>query len=718
MEDKGMNAPGEYPVLSVRQTVVAPDIQGRIMTIRGLQVLLDRDLAELYGVSTKALNQAVKRNAGRFPAGFMFRLTKDELADLRSQNVASNSAPISGVSVLRSQTVTSKRGGVRYCPYAFTEHGVVMLASLLKSATATEVSVRIVNAFVAMRKFILANAQVFQRIESVEQRQIATEGKVNEILDRLNTGEVPSQGVFYEGQLWDARMLVLRLIERAKRSIVLIDNWATAEVLDLFAKKRKGVKVTIITSEHFNKNHVPSRKISDADVKAFNEQYPKIDVRYNESFHDRFLIIDDSELYLIGASLKDLGRKCFGFTKMDGGDIRRIKKAAFDDSSASTCQNPKNERLVGLSLFANVGIAETYLRDVGVEIAVANELLPERARFYQHLYPNCNMICGDIQDVKVFGEIQRAAKKAGVEFVIATPPCQGMSPAGKKDTFDPRNLLITYAVDLIEHLRPKFVLIENVMQQLKTKIRYKGELFLIPDYLKERLGTWYHFNDNPVIDTKFYGIPQQRKRAIFLLARKDVQNAWQFPEREPKFVTLRDAIGDLPSLDPLVVEPEYRNRFPDYETKISQGLKVSRWHYPKAHFWRHIEMLQHTPEGQSARKNEYYYPKKSDGSRIKGAPRTYMRMSWDRPAPTITIQNASVTSFQTIHPGRPTREHGIYSDPRVLTIFELLRVTTLPDDWNIPAWATDPLIRRVIGEGIPPLLIKKLVAQLNLGKEM
>lgn len=313
VEDKGMNAPGEYPVLSVRQTVVAPDIQGRILTIRGLQVLLDRDLAELYGVSTKALNQAVKRNAGRFPAGFMFRLTKDELADLRSQ------------------TVTSKRGGVRYCPYAFTEHGVVMLASLLKSATATEVSVRIVNAFVAMRKFILANAQVFQRLESVEQRQIATEGKVNEILNRLNTGDVPSQGVFYEGQLWNARALVLKLIGGAKRSIVLVDNWATAEVLDLFAKKRSGVKVTIVTSEHFNKNHVPSRKISGADVKVFNEQYPKLDVRYSEAFHDRFLVIDDRELYLVGASLKDLGRKCFAFTKLDAGEIRRIKKAAFSE---------------------------------------------------------------------------------------------------------------------------------------------------------------------------------------------------------------------------------------------------------------------------------------------------------------------------------------------------------------------------------------------------
>ncbi|MBR4170398.1 MAG: ORF6N domain-containing protein [Kiritimatiellae bacterium] len=300
-----------------------------IFTVRGVQVMLDRDIAELYGVPTKALNQAVKRNADRFPEGFVFQLTQDEFDVLRSQLVTSNESSHLPQCVLRSQLMTSKRGGLRYRPYAFTEHGIVMLASLLKSKTASEVSVRIVNAFVAMRKFILANAQVFQRIESVEQRQIATEGKVNDILNRLNTGEVPEQRIFYDGQLWDARALILKLIGNAKRSLILIDNWATPEVLDLFAKKREGVKVTIFTSEHYDKNHVPHRKISPADIKTFNAQYPKLAVRYNETFHDRFLIIDDRELYLIGASLKDLGKKCFGFTKMDAGEIRRIKKAAF-----------------------------------------------------------------------------------------------------------------------------------------------------------------------------------------------------------------------------------------------------------------------------------------------------------------------------------------------------------------------------------------------------
>ena len=148
----------------------------------------------------------------------------------------------------------------------------------------------------------------------------------------MQTQTPPLQGVFYDGQLWDARVLVERLVGSAKRSLLLIDNWATVETLDLFAKKRKGVRLTIFTSEHYDKKGVPHRKISPADIKTFNAQYPKLAVRYNESFHDRFLIIDDKELYLIGASQKDLGAKCFGFTKMDAAQIRRIKAAAFSPS--------------------------------------------------------------------------------------------------------------------------------------------------------------------------------------------------------------------------------------------------------------------------------------------------------------------------------------------------------------------------------------------------
>ena len=299
-------------------------IESRIFTIRGVPVMFDRDLAVLYGVETRVLNQAVKRNADRFPSDLMFQVEASEVAAVVAKEHSDQTCS-------RSQFVTLNRGrgqNIKYKPCAFTEHGIIMLASVLRSHEATQVSLRIVRAFVAMRKFILANAQVFQRIESVEQRQIATEGKVNEILNRLNVGDVPLQGVFYNGQLWDARALVLKLIQSAKRSLILIDNWANTEVLDLFVKKRKGVRLTIFTSEHFKKG-VLKHLISPADIKTFNAQYPKLAVRYNETFHDRFLIIDDKELYLIGASLKDLGSKCFAFTKLDPAAIRGIKKSAF-----------------------------------------------------------------------------------------------------------------------------------------------------------------------------------------------------------------------------------------------------------------------------------------------------------------------------------------------------------------------------------------------------
>ena len=184
-----------------------------------------------------------------------------------------------------------------------------------------------------IKERMLSGAIQAAQLAAIDRRLIAHEKDISDLKEKVDffvqTKEPPLQGVFYDGQLWDARALVLKLIGSAKRSLILIDNWATPEVLDLFAKKRAGVKVTIFTSEHYDKNHVPRHKISDADIKTFNAQYPKLAVRYNESFHDRFLIVDDKELYLIGASLKDLGRKCFGFTKMDKGEIRRIKKEAF-----------------------------------------------------------------------------------------------------------------------------------------------------------------------------------------------------------------------------------------------------------------------------------------------------------------------------------------------------------------------------------------------------
>lgn len=177
-----------------------------------------------------------------------------------------------------------------------------------------------------LKEYVLRGYAVNERFARLEQKVLKHEEQINLV---LQTALPPIQGVFYDGQLWDARALVLKLIQNAKRSIILIDNWATPETLDLLAKKGKGVKVTVFTSEHYDKKHVPHHKISPADIATFNAQYPKLAVRYNEAFHDRFLIIDDKDVYLIGASLKDLGRKCFAFMKLDSGEIPRIKKTAF-----------------------------------------------------------------------------------------------------------------------------------------------------------------------------------------------------------------------------------------------------------------------------------------------------------------------------------------------------------------------------------------------------
>lgn len=373
----------------------------------------------------------------------------------------------------------------------------------------------------------------------------------------------------------------------------------------------------------------------------------------------------------------------------------------------------KPKRLKGLSMFANVGIAETYLKDVGVDIVVANELLPERARFYQHLYPECNMICGDITDEMIYDKIISVARRESVDFIMATPPCQGMSIAGKEDPHDPRNYLVTYAVNAIRELMPKYAFMENVFMQLQTYINYEGREVLIPDLVDEILGEHY-FIEKKVIDTKYYGVPQQRKRAIMLLSRRDAKVHWTFPPYDEHVITLREAIGDLPSLDPLVKEPEFRKVFPSYERKRRAGLAVSKWHFPREHVWRNVEVMMHTPTGMSARQNPVFFPKRKDGTQVGGAPRTYMRMDWDKPAPTITKFNHTISSFQNVHPGRKIRGTDLYSDARVLTIFEMMRVMSLPDNWDIPEWASPQLIRTVIGEGVPPLAVRRMVEVLGI----
>lgn len=375
------------------------------------------------------------------------------------------------------------------------------------------------------------------------------------------------------------------------------------------------------------------------------------------------------------------------------------------------------KKIVALSMFSNVGVAETYFERNGISVAVANEKIPERAKFYEHLYPNTKMICGDITNKNVFEKVREESIKNNVNMIIATPPCQGMSCAGIKDPRDPRNALIYYAIEMIKEIKPKFVIIENVPMQQHTKILYKGVETLIPDYIEAELSKLYNFNKNRIVNSENYGVPQSRRRYILLLTLKKLDFQWEFSEPSKKIITLREAIGHLPSLDPNLRDKDEKWRFPDYEKKAEIGRKVSKWHVPPIHSWRQVEWMVHTPSGVSAFKNKHYFPCK-DGRRIKGAPRTYMRLDWNKPGMTILQNSGAISTFSTVHPGHCLVDSEddrvrIYSDARTLTIYELLIITSLPLDWDIPDWASNTLIRKVIGEGIPPKLIEDAIKQLK-----
>ncbi len=265
-------------------------IESLIRFIREKQVILDTDLAMLYGVETKRLKEQVKRNIDRFPDDFMFELTREELNSLRSQIATSNG-----------------RGGTRYLPYAFTEGGIAMLSSVLKSGIAVEVNIRIMRAFVAMRQFLATNAQVFQRLANIEYHQIETDKRIDEVFKRLDANVQPQQGIFYDGQVFDAYLFVSDLVRKAKSSIVLIDNYVDDTVLTLLDKRAGNVTATIYT-QHISQQF-------QLDINRHNTQYPSINVEHFNRAHDRFLLIDD-EVYHIGASIKDLGKKWFAFTLM------------------------------------------------------------------------------------------------------------------------------------------------------------------------------------------------------------------------------------------------------------------------------------------------------------------------------------------------------------------------------------------------------------------
>ena len=270
------------------------DIRSLVHVIRGKQVLLDSDLALLYQVETKRLNERVKRNQERFPESFCFQLTQQEYDNLRSQIATSS----------------MEYGGRRYRPFAFTEQGIAMLSAVLKSGTAIEVSIRIMNAFVEMRKFIASNAAIFDQISHIELKQLEYQKQTDERFDKvfayIDEHSEPHQKLFFDGQLYDAHSFLVNLIKKAKKDIKLVDGYVSNDTLDMLAYKAKGVHVTIYT--------YPSAPIKNGDISTFQAQYPTLDVKRTKLFHDRFLILDDQTVYHIGASLKDAGAKSFALS--------------------------------------------------------------------------------------------------------------------------------------------------------------------------------------------------------------------------------------------------------------------------------------------------------------------------------------------------------------------------------------------------------------------
>ncbi len=275
-------------------------LQDKIYTIRDTAVMLDSHLAEIYGVETKIFNQAVKRNLSRFPEKYRFQLTDEEFDNLRSQFVTS-----------------SYHGGRRYLPYVFTEQGVSMLSAVLKSDTAIDISIKIIDSFVAMRRFLTNNAGIFQRLENVEQKLLKHDDNFNKIFNALESScAKPTQGIFYDGEIFDAYVFVSELIKSAKDNIMLIDNYIDETVLTLLSKNPH-IKITIYT-----KTISPQLKL---DVNKYNSQYDNLELKKFDLSHDRFLIIDN-EIYHIGASLKDLGKKWFAFSKMNKDSLEFLDK--------------------------------------------------------------------------------------------------------------------------------------------------------------------------------------------------------------------------------------------------------------------------------------------------------------------------------------------------------------------------------------------------------
>ena len=288
--------------LSIQNEFAIEDIKNLIYTIRGKQVMIDSDVANIYHCETKYVNRVVKRNVERFPEEFCFQLNENEFEVLRCQFVTLNE---------------NGRGQHRkYLPYVFTEQGIAMLSALLKSDVAVSVSVNIMKAFIEMRKFLMLNVQVFERLTSVEHKLLEHDKKFDEVFNQLQLEENIKQRIFFNGQIYDAYSIIIDIIKKANKKILIIDNYIDDSVLKMLTKKKDNVEVVILTSDKSN--------IQNIDIQKFNKEYPILKVAKTNKYHDRFIIIDNKEMYHLGASIKDLGKKCFGINKIE--DMQIIGK--------------------------------------------------------------------------------------------------------------------------------------------------------------------------------------------------------------------------------------------------------------------------------------------------------------------------------------------------------------------------------------------------------
>lgn len=345
----------------------------------------------------------------------------------------------------------------------------------------------------------------------------------------------------------------------------------------------------------------------------------------------------------------------------------------------------KKEKIKGLSLFSCSGIGELLLKKTQINIVVANELEEKRAKLYNYFFNETDMVVGDITKKKIYKKVIKKAKKENCKMLIATPPCQGMSLAGKMQVKDKRNYLIKYAIEAIKDLNVDFALIENVPQMYKFNINFNGELINIKKYIEKELSHKYKLSFN-VLNAKDYGTPQSRKRAITLIW-KEKKGEWKLPKKQ-KEISVKTAIGHLPSL-----QPGEKSEIP--------------FHNAKNHKKEHILWLSHTPTGKTALDNKIFYPQK-DNRKIKGYSTTYKRIEWDNPAPTITMCNSAISSQNNVHPGRKLK-NGLFSDPRVLTLKELLILSGITEKIKLSEEFSENFVRKMIGEAVPPKFMKAII---------